>query len=381
MPVLGDRLLTARMSLALALANARYWTTVAPLVCTQLDRWAGHAERIPDPTLRELALANLREEGFNAQATATLATLSPREYRGPVVEAVVGFQIIYDYLDSLVERPITDPLGNGRQLYHALVDAVSLDMTPRGDYYAHNPQSNDGGYLTSLVNTVRKALGRLPCLTTIAEVSEHAAERCAQAQIHSHATRVHGSTQLKLWATNNAVGTGLQWREFLAGALSSGLALHALIAAAADPRTSREQALATDEIYLSICALTTLLDGLIDYAQDIHTTGHPGYIRYYENHDALAQGVKNVIHRATISARKTPNGAHHLMTLVGVVAYYASAPTASSDFARTLTEQIRQELRPLITPTLAIMRVWRIAKRLGVDRNERCLHHISERAV
>ncbi len=363
MSAFGDRRLTARISLALVLANARYWSTVAPLVRTQLDYWAQRAQGIPDPALQEVALANLREEGFNAQATATLATLAPRRYRKFVVEAVVGLQVIYDYLDSLVERPLADPLGEGRRLYHALVDAVVLDTEPRGNYYAHAPQPDDGGYLEELVGVVRRALKRLPCLAAIAEVSEHAAKRCAEAQVRAHAAPVLGSAQLKLWATSNAVDTGLQWREFLAGAVSSGLALHAVIAAAADPRTSREQALAVDEVYLSVCALTTQLDSLIDYEQDVSSMGQPGYIRYYENRDALAQGLRSVIYHAAARAHGTPNRAYHLMTLVGIVAYYASAPTASSEFARPVTEQIRRELRPLITPTLAIMRAWRIAKR------------------
>lgn len=358
----GDRPLIARMGLALVLANIRYWSTVAPVVHTQLDYWTSRAEGIPDPALQEVALTNLREEGFNAQATATLATLAPREHRKSVVEAIVGLQVTYDYLDSLVERPLADPLGEGRSLYRALVDAVVLHTEPTGDYYAHTPPPDDGGYLQELVRVVRSALTKLPCRAAIAEASERAATRCAEAQVRAHAAPTLGRTQLTQWAQNNATPTGLQWQEFLAGAVSSGLALHALIAAAADPRTTRDQALAIDDVYLSICALTTLLDSLIDYQQD-RSIGQPGYIRYYEDRDALADGLRNVIHRAAARSRDTLNGAYHLMTLVGVVAYYASAPTASSEFARPVTEQIRRELQPIITPTLAIMRAWRISKR------------------
>ncbi len=357
----GDRPLMARMGLALVLANARYWSTVAPVVHTQLAYWALRAEEIPDPALQAVALVNLHEEGFNAQATATLATLAPRERRKPVVEAIVGLQIIYDYLDSLVEQPLADPLGEGRPLYHALVDAVVLRAEPTGDYYPHTPQRDDGGYLQELIGVVRRALTQLPSQAAIAEASERAAKRCAEAQVRAHAAPTLGRTQLTRWAQHNAIPTGLQWQQFLAGAVSSGLALHALIAAAADPRTTREQALAVDDVYLSICALTTLLDSLIDHEQD-RSTGQPGYIRYYQDRDALAEGLRSVMHQAAAHSRDTPNGAYHLMTLVGVVAYYASAPTASSEFARPVTEQITRELRPIITPTLAVMRAWRTAK-------------------
>lgn len=366
MPAFGDHPLTVRVSVALLLANARYWGTVAALVHTQLAHWTQHAENIPDPALQEVALANLREEGFNAQATATLATLAPRQYRTPVVEAIVGLQVLYDYLDSLIERPLADPLTDGRQLYKAFTDAIILDDEPRSNYYPPTHEYDDGGYLEELVSIVRGALTRLPSQTAIASVSAHAADRCAEAQVRAHATAVLGDAQLERWATSNALNTGLLWREFLAGAVSSGLSLHALIAVAGDPHTSQEQALAVDEVYLSICAVTTLLDGLIDYEQDMHNMGHPGYVRYYEDQDALAHGLRNVIHRATRKGRDLPNSDYHLMTLIGVVAYYLSAPTASSEYARGVTEQIRRDLKPLITPTLTIMRAWRMAKRTRV---------------
>ncbi len=352
------------MGLALGLANARYWSTVAPHVHKRLHHQTLRAEEIPDPTLRQVALENLREEGFNAQATATLATLAPREYRQPVVEAIVSLQIIYDYLDSLIERPLADQLSDSRHLYEAFVDAVVLDKTPHGDYYRRSPKSDDGGYLQELVGVVRRALTQLPSQATVAEACTQAVERCAEAQAHAHATTVLGSTQLEQWARNHAHNTRLQWREFLAGAVSSGLSLHALIATAANPLTTEEQARTVDEAYLSICAVTTLLDGLIDYEQDMHNMGHPGYIRYYQNQDALAHGLRSVLQRAAIEARNIPNSTHHLMTLVGVVAYYVSAPTASSEFAQPVIEQIHQELRPLITPTLTVMRTWRQAKQL-----------------
>jgi hypothetical protein len=52
------------------------------------------------------------------------------------------------------------------------------------------------------------------------------------------------------------------------------------------------------------------------------------------------------------------------MTLVGVVAYYASAPAAGDDaWARPVFARVERELTPLISPTLALMRGWRLAKR------------------
>ncbi len=110
MPAFGDHPLTARMSMALVLANLAIGAPSRRSFALDSTTGDARADAIPDPALRQVALVNLREEGFNAQATATLATLAPRDYRKPVVDAIVGLQIIYDYLDSLVERPLANPV-------------------------------------------------------------------------------------------------------------------------------------------------------------------------------------------------------------------------------------------------------------------------------
>jgi hypothetical protein len=377
MPTLDPSLPIARMSATLVLANVRYWSIVAPLVRIELARWTWRAERIPHPTLRYVALTNLRDEGFNAQATATLATLTPRRYRGAVVEAIVGLQVMYDYLDSLVERPLADPLGDGLQLYGAFIDAVNPSAKSAPTYYPYVPEPDDGGYLNELVDVVRAALMRLPSQATTAQVAKHVAERCAEAQVRAHATSTIGTSQLRTWALCAARETGLGWREFLAGAVSSGLALHALAATAANPDATKEHALTIDAVYLSICALTTLLDGLVDYEQDLRDLGHIGYIRYYVSHDELSDTLKNLIRRASTETRDLPDGTHHLMTLVGVVAYYVSAPSASSEFARQAITQLHQELKPVITPPLSIMRVWRFVKRARASQGDRSPTRVS----
>lgn len=141
------------------------------------------------------------------------------------------------------------------------------------------------------------------------------------------------------------------------------LALHALIAAAADDRTTHAQAVQIDAAYLSICALTTMLDSLIDHQRDM-STGQPGHIQHYENHDILARQLASVARHAATQARTLPNAAHHIMLLTAAVAYFISAPTARNQFARPASAHIREELQPLMSPTLAVMRTWRFAKRL-----------------
>ena len=371
----------ARAPLALVLANLRYWRTVAPLVHAELACWEQAARAIPDPHLHELARAKLSDERFNVDLAATLATLAPRAQRARAVVAIVALQVLYDYVDVLTEQPAAGPVGSrsdARALLAALTDAVTLandaDLPSGADHprdYFHD-RPDDGGYLQALVEGVRTALAPLPAAAAIAPIARAAAARCAEAQALNHDASRSGLAQLRRAATAQGSGTGLGWQEYLAGATASVLAVHALIAAAADPTTTPEDAADLDRLYLSIGALT-MLDSLVDRDEDI-AAGQLGYVQYYDDPHLLASRLALLARDTVARARALPNGAHHIVTLVGIVAYYASAPTANTEFARPLIAPVRRELRPLITPTLALFRAWRLAKRARAGRHPGVRH-------
>jgi tetraprenyl-beta-curcumene synthase len=361
-PALGDRALIARAGLALVLANARYWTSVAPIVRKELRRWERRASEIGDPGLRALALAKLRDESFHAQAAAMTATIAPRRHRADVTTAIVALELLFDYLDGLTERPSDDPLGDGERLFAAYTDALAVDSASNGE----EPGLDDGGYLQALSGAVRAALQRLPAVGAIIEDARASAERSARAQIRVHAASRLGTEQVETWARSEAGGTDLGWRELLAGAASSVLAVHALIAAAADPGTTPAQAGEIESAYLSTCTVLTLLDGLVDHEQD-RLSGDEclhGYISFYRDPEELSRTLSGAARRAVARTRALPSGPHHAMMLVGVVAYYTSAPGARGELAAPIVARLRRELQPLIFPTLFLMRSWRLAKRM-----------------
>ncbi len=347
-------MLAVRAGLALALANIRYWLAVAPLVRRQLTRWRGQAQAIEDPAMRTLALEKLRDEGFNAEVAATLATLAPRVHRGRVVEAIVALEVLYDFLDGVTEPLSSEDPDECRLLFAAFTDAVTPARRPT--YHRNRSRCASGCYLDELARTVREALAQLPAASVLAEPLRTSAARAAAAQLHIHAALRSDDRRLTSWAIVHSVGTPLAWREFLAGAASSVLAVHALIAAAAKTDTTLEQGRELDRIYLSIAVLPTVLDSLVDYEQDECT----GFVRLYNHPAGVSERLASVIRIAVHEAHTAPNGAYHVMTLVGVVAYYASA---GGQVARPVTDEIAQQLRPLMSPTLAVMRAWRALKR------------------
>jgi tetraprenyl-beta-curcumene synthase len=368
----GDPRLAGRALTALALANVRYWLTVAPVVRRQVAGWERRANVIPDPVLRATALEKLREARLNVDMAATLATLAPRRDRAATVEAIVALEVLSDYLDGLGEVPLGDPIGDGRHLFGAFGDAIASGREPRGDYYARYPWSGDAGYMDELVGVVRGALARLPAREQVAEVMTRAGARSAEAQLRTHAIPALGRRQAEEWASAESAAAGVGWREFLAGAGSSVIAVHALIAAAADPKTTTEQAELIDAAYLAGSALATMLDCLVDYERDASEGRlQIGYMQLYGDRATFAEELAGVARRATRNAALAPSGAHHVMTVSGILAYYSSEPGARAGFAGPVLAQIQQELRPVITPTLTVMRMWRAARRLSRGREPR----------
>jgi tetraprenyl-beta-curcumene synthase len=346
---------------ALVGANARFWPTVLPEVRRELRRWDRRAQAIPDDALRRQALAKLQHERFNTEVAATLATLVAPMRRHRAVEAIVALEVMYDYLDGLTEQPVPEPLADGRQLYRAFADAFA-PAGPLADHYLHHPQRDDGGYLSELASTCRRAVWSLPAAAVAAPVACAVMTRCGEAQTRTHAVARHGSRQLRAWASAQPEAAALRWWEVASGAAASVLAGHALIAVAADPATTAADARRIADAYLATCALTTLLDSLIDLEADAAAGGH-AYLDYYRD-DVEAATRLGVLARAAVArARRLPRAPHHLMTVAGAVAFYLSAPAAGSEWARRLTAPMAEELRPLLAPALAIFGAWRGAKR------------------
>lgn len=347
--------------LALLRANARFWSTVLPEVRSELRSWDRRAEAIPDPALRRQALAKLRDERFNTEVAATLATLVPSVRRRAAVEAIVAFQVAYDYLDGLTEQPVARPLAAGRQLYRAFADALAPAGPPVDHYRAH-PRRDDGGYLQALAATARRAFWSLPAASAVAPAARAVAARCGEAQTRTHAIPLLGADQLRAWALGQPESARMRWWEIAAGGAASVLALHALVALAADPATVPLDGERLAAAYLPTCALTTLLDSLVDAEQDAVRGGH-AYLAYYRDEAETATRLGALAREAVAAAAVLPRAADHLTIVAGAVAFYLSAPAAGEQRALRLTERMACELQPMLGCALPLFGAWRGAKR------------------
>lgn len=340
--------------LSVIAALGLYRRRILPLARSELRRWEARAATILDSVLREAALSALREKGRNAEATAVFAILAPRARRTGALRAMTALQVAIDYLDSLSEQPVDDPLADGLALHRAVVDAVSPGSEP-ADWYSLHPQRDDGGYLAALVAACRDEVAGLPATETVLPLLQRAARRCGEGQSHTHAAARAGAGELEAWATGLEPPPGYLWWEVAAGA-SSSVAGHALIAAAADPRTTAEEAVLIDTAYFPpVGALTVLLDDMIDRDEDL-AAGQHNYLSYCANEAEAASRIAQLASRARAATTQLRHARRHRAILTGVAGFYLSAPAADSGYARPIRERLLESLDPTVRPIMVAMR-------------------------
>jgi tetraprenyl-beta-curcumene synthase len=316
--------------------------------------------------LREQALKKLSSEALNSEGVAVFALLAPRASRRKLIRLTVAYQVMHDYLDGVNEDPPFSAVRDGLQLHRALLDAVQSPQAPT-DYYSHHSEYDDGGYLSALVRTCRDALDTLPSMEVVTPALIVAAKRCGEAQAYNHAGPEKGYDQLVRWSKQQIPDSGYLWWELAAAGVSS-LAIHALLAAAATPKmTSREAWRIGAAYFPAVCAISTLLDSLIDLAGDADTTNHR-FAAHYTSSGQAAKRYAAIIADAEARLGGLRRARRHRTLLTGVLGYYLSAPEARSEFARPVTSRAIGAVSPAIWPILAIMRIRRLKHAAALSR-------------
>lgn len=359
----GPAPLDRRQTSALVAVAARELAWVLPSVSREIGHWREVASCAGGPTLREDALLSLRRERLNVEGAALFAIL-PRRRHPALVRALCAYQITLDYLDTISERPVDEPLANGRKLHRALSDAVNPDA-PLSDYYRFHLDARDGGYLRRLVEA-----GRAGCLALAAFEHVHAravrAATLAMVQAVNHdplpARRIVG---LRAWAERELPGPQeMTWFE-LAAAASSSLWTLALLALAADPQLREDDVVEAETVYFPwICAASTLLDAYVDQASD-RAAGEHSYVEHYDSEREMVDRLCEITYRSVDGARRLRNGERHALIVAGMVSMYLSKASARSPELRAASARIARAAGSLPRVQLPIMRAMRAAQRLG----------------
>lgn len=344
---------------------SRYWLTLFPAARREIGYWRRRAELIPDPTLRHLAGHSIAHEGMNAEGAALFATLAPRAFRASVVRLIVSFQVMFDYLDVLTEQPASDPLSTNRRVHRALT-AVLGQPAPSNGYYTEHLHGDDGGYLDDLVASCTGRLADLPSIAVVTPLAVEAARRSSEGQSYSHAAVFTTRERLVQWATSSTPpGLGLSWWE-TAAASESSLALHALLASAADPKLTLAAAERISAAYWPwITGLNALLDDVVDRAED-SAEGTHSYVENYASDEDATRRLATIARHATHMVRTLPRHRQHAVILAAMTSLYLSAPQASSPEMWPVVSRVRAELDVDVRLLLAMLRLRRLlARRRG----------------
>jgi hypothetical protein len=300
-----------------------YQASVLPRVRHELGGWREVAATIPDLDPRRTALGAIEEKGLNVEAISVFAILAPRRTRATATRAMVALQIAIDYLDTLGEEDV----------------------------------AGDAAYLDRLFAAYEAAARALPTHGAVAAPLDRAVARCGEGQHHTHMAEHGNPAALEAWARAEEAPAIYRWWEVAAGA-SSSVAAHALIAAAADPRTTATEAALTDAAYFPpVGALTVLLDDLIDRGEDAATGAH-NYLAYYADSEDAAARLELITHLGRAATAKLRRPHRHAAILAGVAGFYLSAPEAETAYARPVRDRLLTATGPAVRPIVSLMR-WR----------------------
>jgi tetraprenyl-beta-curcumene synthase len=338
----------------LARAMPTYWCSVYPQVRRELADQRRRAAAIPTASLRAVALEVLDSKRPNIDGAAAFASFAPRARRPAVIRAQVSFQSLYEYLDALAEQRHPDPVLESRRLHGALTAALD-PCAPD----APGDDREDGGYVQGTVKRCRAALRALPGYPAVRAPAARFGAQIVDYQSFNVSREPGPQAQFARWASElTPPGCGLRWWETAASAGSS-LGLFALIAMAAQPGVSSEQALAVERAYFPwIGALHSLLDSLIDLSED-RASGQRALIENYTDAGEIAWRLRLLAQESRRRAAALEHSDRHLLMLAAMASLYLTEPQAQDPHARAARRAV---LRALGAPAITAMAVTRLRR-------------------
>ncbi|HWW68040.1 MAG TPA: DUF2600 family protein [Solirubrobacterales bacterium] len=328
---------------------------IFPLARRELREWRRRAAAIPDPELRCDALFTHRTKGRRPEGLAAFALLAPPADRHRVIRSTVAFESLLDYIDTVSEHPVEDPVANTLKLHHALAVAADVAIEPE-DYYALNGGRDDGGYLAALVETCRANLGPLPSYPVVVEALRRCAGFDAQAQGLNHALLFGADEEpAAAWADRTAgelkLEGVLEWWEMVAAGVSP-LPFGALMAAASDPLIAAEDVSRLEAAYFPwVAALSGLLDCLVDLGEDQAGANH---VLRYGSEEVAAERMGAIASRSLELVSELRGGELHELIVAGLGGYYLAQPDAWLPGRERIADGVLAALGKFARPALTV---------------------------
>jgi tetraprenyl-beta-curcumene synthase len=281
------------------------------------------ADGIPDGELRTQALASLEHKAFHCEGGAIYSG-RPGSRRAGLIELIVSYQTLADYLDNLCDRSTGSDPRVFRALHRSMIDTLRL-ASATSDYYGEaEGTSKDGGYVASLVSTCQAQLHALAQYPRVQSAAVQLASLYADLQVLKHGPHEGREHELRAWWEHAGhLAPHLRWYEFAAAAGST-LGLFHLFSVASSPRFDPSAADASLSSYFAwICPLHILLDYLVDREED-ELGGDLNFVSYYRDEDDAFERFRFLIEGASRSLAGRPEAEFHRMIVDGLLGLYLS---------------------------------------------------------
>jgi tetraprenyl-beta-curcumene synthase len=327
----------------------------------EIKRWLLVARKIPSPEIRCAALSALETKQGQGRGAALFAIV-PDSASRPLIRALIAYQVLYDFLDSVSERGAEAGQRNGDHLYLALLDALDSSR-PLSDYYRYHPWKDDGGYLESIVAFCRAQTAQLVSYPLVRDalVEEVTGQGIAQILAINHDPDDAGrNRELHLWARRHAPpACELNWFELAAAGSGSSIVHLVLLSLAASPTCSREDVSRVRKAYFPwVASMASLLDSYVDQAVDAATGDH-SYVAHYQTPSVAARRIEQLLRRTLVEAGSLPDANRHKLIVACMAAMYLSTDRAHTPEMRRDTQRVARAGGSLTRLLIPAMRLWR----------------------
>lgn len=345
-------------------AAARELTWGLPAAAEQMRAWRARAQAIVEAPIREDALNVQRAKRTHVHGAALFWTaVKPRRPR--LLALLVAYELILDFLDyasergQTRERDVPSGLTDGEQLHLGLRDALNPGA-PLARHYAHHPWQLDAGYLLALILACRAYATSLPSYSRVQALAVAEACRAAEVLPINHIPDPSARDRaMRRWAAQNPLDR-LPWFERTA-TISGSLAIHALLAAAADPRAGPVEIRSLYDAYMPWIALAAaMLDSYADQIEDAATDDH-SYVAHYSDPEAARVRLGQIVEQTMRFARELPDGRRHAVIAACMIAMYLSKEDVRSPALRASSRSIAAGGGWLPLHLLPVLRLWRLA--------------------
>jgi len=296
---------------------------VIPRVDGELLQLKDKANQLGDYELRRQALSSLNSKAFHCYGGAVMALLGPSDRWRDLINLIVTFQTISDYLDNLCDRAGIQDEAAFFHLHHSMSDAASPGRAII-DYYSLYGSYREFEYLNYLVVNCQKRVAALPGLDQVYEPIMQMVNYYAHLQALKHAEPESRSLRLQQYIEEQVDNPhGLSWWE-LAAATGSTLGIFALWAMAANPDCRRDDTKLVYEGYFPwINAMHILLDYLIDQEEDVRE-GDLNFVSYYSDVKDGWKAIRRFAEQSSGLASGLPSPGLHRLVVNGLLAMYLS---------------------------------------------------------